>query len=197
MRKVIRFSLILLSVTIMLNLSLIPAFAAVSNIFVFNSGDSPHTLSIIKCMNSSKKMKISCIEKERVQIGFSSSWPANQYPGHPAWWWTGLSGAVVGLKARTTASPLQEEGNTMFVDTYDLPGRPDSRSNFIAVVPDGRTAWNAARELDELPEIDTDPDSPTFGTILTRIPVPDQDPGSGLTAARGAVRPFLLTGRYL
>ncbi|MGB5252383.1 MAG: hypothetical protein WBN68_06650 [Sedimenticolaceae bacterium] len=80
----------------------------------------------------------------------------------------------------------------MAVDTYNLPGAPiktGSRSNFIGISPDGRTAWNSAREIDEIQEIITDPSDPDFGTISARILVEDQDPDSGPSASRGAARP--------
>jgi hypothetical protein len=191
----------------MLLLSFIPAFAGVSksNIFVFNRGDAPQTLSLILCINSSEiKSNILCVEKNRFQIDFSSSWPANQYLGQPAWWWTGLSGEVVGLKASTSASALNNNKNIIFVETHDLSGVPAGRnlngSNFIAVAPDGLTAWNSAREIDEVQEIDTDPDSPTFGTILTRISVPISPDAGPDGEQNGRMRPNDATitpdGRY-
>lgn len=165
------------------------AQATVSHVFVSNSGDG--TVSVIKCTTSNGKKPIKCKEKQRRDVGFTFSWPANQYDGHPAWWWTGLSGQVVGVKAKATLSPLDNANNLVLVDTsaYDGLDRRDSGSNFIGISPDGRTAWNAAREVDLIQEIDTDPGSPTFGTILTSIPVPDLDPESGQTASRGAARP--------
>jgi YVTN family beta-propeller protein len=161
--------------------------ATVSHVFVSNSGDG--TTSLIKCVTSNGKKPITCSEKDRRDVGFTHSWPANQYDGHPAWWWTGLSGEVVGVKAKASLSPLDNANNVVLVDTYNVPGRPESGSNFIGISPDGRTAWNSAREVDLIQEIDTDPDSPTFGTILTEIFVPDQDPDSVQTATRGAARP--------
>jgi DNA-binding beta-propeller fold protein YncE len=170
-------------------------------VFVSNNGDK--TMSVLECVTSNGKEPISCKERERLdtsQISVNSSWPANQYQGHPAWWWTGLSGQVVGLKAKTRAAPLEKDKNRVYVDTYTVPGRPDSGSNFIGIMPDGRTAWNAAREVDRIQEIDTDPDSPTFGTILTSLYVPDQYPPSAETGTRGAARPCDATispdGRY-
>lgn len=165
------------------------AQATVSHVFVSNSGDG--TVSVIKCVTSKGKEPVKCREKERTDVGFNFSWPANQYDGHPAWWWTGLSGEVVGVKAKASLSPLDNANNVVFVDTstYDEVGRRSSGSNFIGISPDGRTAWNSAREVDLIQEIDTDPGSPTFGTILTSIPVPDLDPESGQTASRGAARP--------
>jgi len=176
----------------------LPAFAGVSHVFVSNEGDD--TLSIISCVTSNGKNPITCKEKERMDVGFGTSWPANQYDGHPAWWWTGLSGEVIGIKAKASLSPLKNPGNIVTVDTYDISGRPDSGSNFIGISPDGRTAWNSAREVDRIQEIDTDPDSPSFGTILYEIPVPDLDTDSGETTTRGAARPCDATitpdGRY-
>ncbi|MDZ7753308.1 MAG: hypothetical protein U5S82_17080 [Gammaproteobacteria bacterium] len=146
-------------------------------------------MSLVRCVTSNGKKPLRCWEKDRMDVGFGTSWPANQYDGHPAWWWTGLSGHVIGVKAKASLSPLNREGNVVEVDTYNVPRRPDSGSNFIGIMPDGRTAWNSAREVDRIQEIDTDPDSPTFGTILTALTVPDLDPATPATATRGAARP--------
>jgi hypothetical protein len=176
----------------------LPTFAGVSHVFVSNTGDQ--TLSLIRCVTSNGKNPIKCEEKDRQEVGFGTSWPANQYRGHPAWWWSGLGGEVVGIKAKASLSPLKKANNIATVDTYDISGRPASGSNFIGISPDGRTAWNSAREVDQIQEIDTDPRSPTFGTILSRIDVPDFDPSSGPTDSRGAARPCDATispdGRY-
>ena len=172
--------------SIALTMSL-PTLASVSNVFVSNTGDK--TLSLIQCVTSNGENPIKCKEKERLDVAFGTSWPANQYDGHPAWWWSGLSGEVVGVKAKASLNPLNQQGNIVKVKTYNVPGRPTSGSNFIGIMPDGRTAWNSAREVDRIQEIDTDPDSPTFGTILTSIPVPDLDPGTPATPTRGAARP--------
>jgi len=162
----------------------LPILAGVSNVFVSNTGDQ--TLSLIRCVTSNGKNPIKCEEKDRMEVGFGTSWPANQYDGHPAWWWSGLSGEVIGVKAKASLSPLKNPANIVSVDTYDIPGLPSRGANFIGIMPDGRTAWNSAREVDQIQEIDTDPDSPTFGTILNRIDVPDLDstqqgPGTGPT----------------
>jgi hypothetical protein len=169
------------SITFALSL---PTLADVSHVFVSNTGDQ--TMSLIKCVTSSGKVPIKCEEKQRMEVGFGTSWPANQYDGHPAWWWSGLSGEVIGIKAKGSLSPLNNPANIVSVDTYDIPGLPSRGANFIGIMPDGRTAWNSAREVDQIQEIDTDPDSPTFGTILNRIDVPDLDstqqgPGTGPT----------------
>ncbi len=173
------------------------ANASVSHIFVSN-GDN--TMSLLRCVVSNGKNPIRCEEKERMDVGFRNSWPANQYQGHPAWWWTGLSGQVVGLKAKASLQPLNSPQNVKFVDTYVIPDRPNSGSNFIGVSPHQRTAWNSAREVDRIQEIDINPDSPSFGTILTSLPVPDLDPATPATATRGAARPCDATltpdGRY-
>lgn len=172
-----------------LSLSVAPVFATVSHVFVSNASDN--TMSVIKCVMSSGKNKdsIRCEEKERVDVGFGTSWPANQYDGNAAWWWTGMNGFVRGLNTSATVKSLAEPGSIVDVDTYVLPGRPDSGANFIGIMPNGRTAWNSAREVDRIQEIDTDPGSPTFGTILTSIPVPDLDSDTGSTSTRGAARP--------
>lgn len=151
----------------------LPVLAGVSHVFVSNTGDQ--TLSLIRCVTSNGKSPIKCEEKDRMEVGFGTSWPANQYDGHPAWWWSGLSGEVIGVKAKASLSPLKDPANIVSVDTYDIPGLPSRGANFIGIMPDGRTAWNSAREVDQIQEIDTDPDSPTFGTILNRIDVPDLD----------------------
>lgn len=176
----------------------IQAVAQVSHIFVSNNGDN--TMSLLRCVVSQGTQPVRCEEKERMDVGFRHSWPANQYDGHPAWWWTGLSGEVIGLKAKASLQPLNSPQNVKFVDTYVIPGRPNSGSNFIGVSPHKRTAWNAAREVDQIQEIDINPDSPSFGTILTSLPVPDLDPTTPATATRGAARPCDATmtpnGRY-
>lgn len=189
------------------------AGSPISNVFVSNTGDG--SLSLVRCVTKKQKAKrrhwwyyrwrrpqltIECKEKDRMDVGFSTSWPANQYRGKSAWWWTGLNGEVVGLKARRSLKSLSNDDNFVFVDTYVEPGLPDSGSNFIGISPNGRTAWNAAREVDQIQEIDTDPRSPSFGTILTSITVPDLDPDSPATETRGAARPCDATltpnGRY-
>lgn len=175
--------------------------ATVSHVFVSNNGDK--TMSVLQCVTSNGKEPIKCEERERLdvsEINVNSSWPANQYRGRPAWWWTGLNGQVVGLKATTSATPLLKDKNRVYVDTYTIPGRPDTGANFIGIMPDGRTAWNSAREVDRIQEIDTDPGSPTFGTILNSIFVPDLYPPSSETPSNGAARPCDATispdGRY-
>jgi YVTN family beta-propeller protein len=174
-----------------------PVQATVSNVFVSN-GDN--TMSLVRCVTSSGRNPIRCEERERMDVGFRGDWPANQYRGHPAWWWTGISGEVVGLKALATLKSLEDPENVVRVRTYNEPGRPAGGANFIGISPDGRTAWNSAREVDRIQEIDTDPDSPTFGTILTELVVPDLDPTTGPTATLGATRPCDATitpdGRY-
>lgn len=178
------------------------AFAGVSHVFVSNTGDQ--TLSLIRCVTSNGTNAITCKEKERMGVGFRASWPANQYDGHPAWWWTGLSGEVIGIMAKASLSPLKDADNPVVVDTsLGIQGEPDyksSGSNFIGISPDGRSAWNSAREIDEIQEIIADPDDPDFGTIVQRIPVPDMNPSTGPTPTRGAARPCDATitpdGRY-
>jgi DNA-binding beta-propeller fold protein YncE len=133
-------------------------------------------------------------EAEKVYAGLvGADWPANQYVGSTRWWWTGqTNGTVQGFEFRRE-DPLQamvdDPGRTVNVDTYITPGRPDRGSNFAGVTPNGKTLWNAAREVDEIQEIDADPNSPTFGQILTRIDVPDSIMASTPTSALGAMRP--------
>jgi len=115
-------------------------------------------------------------EAEKVDAGLAgAAWPANQYIGSTHWWWTGQSnGSVEGFEFRRE-DPLQamvESDRRINVDTYITPGRPDNGANFAGVTPNGKTLWNAAREVDEIQEIDADPNSPSFGQILTRIDVP-------------------------
>lgn len=177
----------------------LPTFAVVSNVFVSNTGDSPPTLSLIRCVTSNGKNPIKCEEMDRQEVGFGTSWPANQYDGHPAWWWTGLSGEIIGIKAKASLSPLKDPDHIVHVDTYSdytVPGGPASGANFIGISPDGRTAWNSAREVDQIQEIDTDPGSPTFGTILTAISVPDLDPDPFNPRARPCDATITPDGRY-
>ena len=190
-----------------------------SNIFVSNR-DS--TMSLVRCKardddNSDDDSSddhhsslpgdagIACEEVENENVGFSTSWPANQYEGEEDWWWSGLNGEVIGLKAEKKVKPLLKEKNRKVVDTYTYdgvpPGLPTAGSNFIGVSPKGKTAWNSAREIDEIQEIDIDPDSDSFGQILTHITVPlspDAGPGS---ATRGKMRPCDMSitpdGKYL
>ena len=133
-------------------------------------------------------------EADKVNAGLvGADWPANQYIGSTRWWWTGqTNGTVQGFEFRRE-DPLDamvdDPDRTVNVDTYITPGRPDRGSNFAGVTPNGKTLWNAAREVDEIQEIDADPNSPTFGQILTRIPVPDSPDVSNPTATLGAMRP--------
>ncbi len=183
----------------------------VSNIFVSVTGNN--SMSVVRCVTTSAGENsglpgddgLACQEADNQVVGFRTSWPANQYKGEDAWWWSGLSGEVIGLRASNTAHPLLKDKNRKIVDTYTYPGvpagLPTSGSNFIGVSPKGKTAWNSAREIDEIQEIDIDPKSDTFGQILTHIPVPisaDASPGS---ATRGKMRPCDMSitpdGQYL
>jgi len=176
-----------------------------SNVFVSLKDDQ--SMSLIQCKTEKSgedgdeddgrhlpgNAGIRCKEVENEVVGFATSWPANQYRGNKKWWWTGLSGEVVGLKAVNKVKPILKDKNRMVVDTYTYDGvplgLPASGANFIGVAPDGRTAWNSAREVDEIQEIDTDPKSPTFGQILTHISVPlSPDAGAG-SATKGKMRP--------
>ncbi len=133
-------------------------------------------------------------ETEKVYAGLvGADWPGNQYIGSTRWWWTGqTNGTVQGFEFRRE-DPLQamvdDPARTINVDTYITPGRPDGGSNFVGTTPNGKTVWNAAREVDEIQEIDADPNSPTFGQILTRIDVPHSPLVSTPTATLGAMRP--------
>lgn len=193
----------------------------VSNVFVSNTGDK--SMSLVKCKSTKKHHKykrhhaykghherreagIECKEVQNEVVGFGTAWPANQYRGNRHWWWTGLSGEVIGLHARHSVTPLLDEQNLLRVNTYTYegvpPNLPTKGANFIGVMPHhGKTAWNAAREIDEIQEIDTDPRSPGFGQILTHISVPlsaDAGPGSD---TKGRMRPCDMSitpnGHYL
>jgi DNA-binding beta-propeller fold protein YncE len=172
-------------------------------VFVSNRDN---TMSVLDCKTDRRRASgILCREKQNVDVGFATSWPANQYDGDKHWWWSGLGGEVVGLKARRSANTLRSPSNIRVVETYDLPGVPAGRnlngSNFIGVTPDGRRAWNSAREIDEIQEIDVDPKSPTFGTILTRIDVPLSAHAGPDGQRNGRMRPCDMSitpdGRYL
>jgi len=134
------------------------------------------------------------VEVERVAAGLiQPQWPANQYVGSTHWWWVGqTNGTVRGMEFRRE-DPLQamvdNPDRSITVDTYITPGRPNVGSNFAGVTPNGKTLWNSAREVDEIQEIDADPNSPTFGQILTRINVPYSSKVGTPTAAIGAMRP--------
>jgi len=133
-------------------------------------------------------------EAERVYAGLvGADWPANQYIGSTGWWWTGqTNGTVQGFEFRRQ-DPLQamvdDPSRSINVDTYIKPGRPNLGSNFAGITPNGKTLWNAAREVDEIQEIDADPNSRTFGQILTRIDSPLSAKASTPTASLGAMRP--------
>jgi len=133
-------------------------------------------------------------EAEKVDAGLAAAdWPANQYIGGTRWWWTGqTNGTVRGFEFRRE-DPLQamvdDPARGINVDTYITPERPDRGSNFAGITPNGKTLWNAAREVDEIQEIDADPNSPTFGQILTRIDVPHSPFVSTPNASQGAMRP--------
>jgi len=178
-----------------------------SNIFVSNKGDK--SMSLVQCKTKRGKhaqpSSIQCEEKQNEVVGFATSWPANQYRGNKHWWWSGLSGEVIGLRARNSITPLLNDKNRMVVDTYTYDGvpagLPQSGSNFIGVTPNGKSAWNAAREIDEIQEIDTDPHSKTFGQILTHIKVPLTTDASSGSATKGMMRPCDMSitpnGHYL
>ena len=181
-----------------------------SHVFVSQSGGM---MSMLECRTDGKrrhgwwhgKPAIECEEEEVVDVGFSTSWPANQYRGDKHWWWSGLSGEVIAVRARNHLKQVPRARNTMRVNTYDLPGIPAGRrldgSNFIGVTPDGKRAWNAAREIDEIQEIDADPNSPTFGQILHRISVPLSAAAAADGGRNGRMRPCDMSitpdGRYL
>lgn len=147
-------------------------------------------ISLIKRANPSGQY----VEVERVEAGLiSAQWPANQYVGSTHWWWVGqTNGTVRGMEYRredALQAMVDNSDRNVTVDTYITPGRPDVGANFAGVTPNAKTVWNAAREVDEIQEIDADPNSPTFGQILTRINVPPSIMAGNPTAAIGAMRP--------
>ncbi len=146
------------------------------------------------------------VEVERVPAGLAAAdWPGNQFTGSTKWWWVGqTNGTVRGLEYRrneSVTSMVADPARSVLVDTYITTGRPDVGSNFVGTTPNGKVVWNAAREVDEIQEIDGDPNSATFGKILTRIPVPLSAKASVPTASNGAMRPCDMSispdGKYL
>ena len=146
------------------------------------------------------------VEVERVAASLiQGHWPANQYIGSTQWWWVGQSnGTIRGFEYRrndTLADMMGDPARQKTVDTYLTPGRPDLGSNFAGTTPNGKAVWNSAREVDEIQEIDADPNSSTFGQILARIPVPLSTKASTPTPALGAMRPCDMSispdGKYL
>ncbi|MHB1232714.1 MAG: YncE family protein [Burkholderiales bacterium] len=136
-------------------------------------------------------------EVDRVTLALvQPHWPANQYKGNPDWWWIGLpTGYVWGFKMERheSLSELIEPEHQVSVNAYTyygvMPGLPTAGENFSGVAPDGKTVWNAAREIDEIQEIDADPHSATFGTILTHIPVPLSAQAGAGSKTLGKMRP--------
>jgi len=146
------------------------------------------------------------VEVERVPAGLTSAdWPGNQYVGSTKWWWVGqTNGTIRGLEYRRNdplSAMVADPARSTVVDTYITPGRPNLGSNFVGTTPNGKVVWNAAREVDEIQEIDGDPNSATFGQILTRISVPLSSKASTPTATQGAMRPCDMSispdGKYL
>lgn len=141
------------------------------------------TISLIKSAKSHSGLLFEEVQSANIGIT-GAQWTANQYQGTPAWWWVGLpTGKIIALNAKNSLDPLLQPGGIMTVNTYTYagvpPGLPTTGANFVGTVPRAKRVWNAAREIDEVQEIDADPDSPTFGTILTHINIP-------LSAAAGA-----------
>lgn len=136
-------------------------------------------------------------EADRINLGLVlPHWPANQYKGNPQWWWVGLpTGYVWGFKMgqEDKLAELLEPEHQVSVNayTYDgvTPGLPTAGENFSGVTPNGKAVWNSAREIDEIQQIDADPHSPTFGTIVTHIPVPLSEMASKATTTLGRMRP--------
>jgi DNA-binding beta-propeller fold protein YncE len=175
-----------------------------TRVFVTNNDGS---ISLIRQAPASAAVPFH--EAQRVAAGASpgAAWPANQYRGTADWWWVGLTdGQVLAVNATDDLDGLLEPGRLRKFDTYNYPGvpagLPTSGSNFMGTLPTGhKRVWNAAREIDEIQEIDADPDSPTFGQILTHIPVPLSAFAGGGSATQGRMRPCDMSvtpdGRYL
>lgn len=166
-----------------------PASANDDLILITNSNGS---ISLIKRDPSNRAAPY--FEAEKVYAGLvGADWPANQYIGSTHWWWTGqTNGSVQGFEFRREdplVAMVSDPSRTINVDTYITPGRPNLGSNFAGITPNGKTVWNAAREVDEIQEIDADPNSRTFGQILTRIDSPLSAKASIPTATLGAMRP--------
>ena len=134
-------------------------------------------------------------EAERVEPGLiQAHWPANQYIGSTHWWWVGqTNGTLKGFEFRredALQEMVEDPDRQVAVVTYtkDKPN-PQAGSNFAGVTPNAKSVWNSAREVDEIQEIDADPNSPTFGKILTRIDVPLSAKASTPNSVTGAMRP--------
>ncbi|MGA7802699.1 MAG: hypothetical protein WCC36_18025 [Gammaproteobacteria bacterium] len=149
-------------------------------------------------------------EVGQVQVGLvAPHWPANQYQGNPNWWWVGVpTGYVRGfeLKRGQPLADLALPSHQVSVNAYTYQGvpagRPSQGESFSGVTPNGKEVWNAAREIDEIQEIDADPHSPTFGQIVTHIPVPMSIyAAADYTATHGRMRPCDMSitpnGKYL
>ena len=148
-------------------------------------------------------------EVGQVQVGLvGPHWPANQYQGNPDWWWVGVpTGSVRGFKTERNAplSNLLKSKNQMDVNTYTYTGvpadLPTAGESFAGVTPNGKQLWNAAREIDEIQEIDSDPHSRTFGQIITHIKVPLSAMAGTGSDTQGKMRPCDMSispnGKYL
>lgn len=180
----------------------------VSNVFVSNTGDG--SMALVQCKSPKRKghhadESAVCKEVDSQVVGFATAWPANQYKGNPNWWWSGLNGQIIGIHARNSLDPLQDDANKVLVNTYTYDGvpagLPTKGANFVGVTPHGKTVWNAAREIDEIQEIDTDPRSDTFGQILTHITVPFSGLEVPPSETKGRMRPCDMSitpnGKYL
>ena len=136
-------------------------------------------------------------EVDRVNLALvQPHWPANQYKTKSDWWWIGLpTGNISGFKMERheNLAELLEPENQVSVNAYTYygvtPGLPTAGENFSGITPNGKALWNAAREIDEIQEIDTDPHSATFGTILTHIPVPLSAQAGAGSKTLGKMRP--------
>ena len=148
-------------------------------------------------------------ETGQVQVGLvGPHWPANQYQGDPDWWWVGVpTGSIRGFKAERNAPLVQltKTRNQMDVNTYTYKGVPAglpmAGESFAGVTPNGKQLWNAAREIDEIQQIDSDPHSRTFGRIITHIKVPLSTMAGAGSPTQGKMRPCDMSitpdGRYL
>lgn len=180
----------------------VSSFARAEHIFVTNDDG---TMSLVEESEDSDHLLF--LETENLPVGVNGAhWAANQYRGNKDWWWVGLpNGQILALKARKSLTPLLDPANRRFFNTYNYPdhvGLPTTGANFVGTQPDSKTnIWNAAREVDEIQEIDADPDSLSFGQVITHINVP-LSPQAGVgSPAQGRMRPCDVSitpdGKYL
>ena len=147
-------------------------------------------------------------ETQNLPVGMRGAhWSANQYRGNKKWWWIGglANGEILAFKARKSLTPLLDPANRRVFNTYNYPdhvGLPTAGVNFVGTPPNSNTIiWNAAREVDEIQEIDADPKSLTFGQVITHIKVPLSPLAGAGSSTLGRMRPCDVSitpnGKYL